>query len=107
MTVRYTKQPKNKFKRAKGMGDSTYFFKGSSMLNEKESRTRYWGIYYEEAYNNPGITQRRYCEENEYEYEIRVTWYPDTQTIVTNSGGCTNMNHHHLGMTCPVCKQHG
>ena len=103
--AKYTDKPINKLTRAKGMSDSTYYFENNLIPDTEKSRIRYWGIYYEQAYNNPGVTQKRYHEENEYEYECRITWYPDTQTFVTNSGGCPFMNYHHLGTTCPVCKQ--
>jgi hypothetical protein len=103
--TKFTRTPKNRLKRATGMGDSTYYFDKMPVPENKRDRTRYWGIWYEEAYLNPDITQYWYHEENDYEYEIRITWYPDTKTFVTNRGGCPFMSSHHIGSTCAVCKQ--
>lgn len=101
--------PKNKFPRATGLPDMTYHFKGTK-ISERDATSRkrsFWGRHFEKAYNNPGVTQKWYIEENGYEHETRYTWYPETKTMVTNTYECPNVTGHHLGSICGICRQEG
>lgn len=83
--------------------ESTLDFSQVELSTDKVYRVLYWGYLMELAYQNPGQTQKKYFEENNYEYEIKVTWNPDTKTMVTNRPVCPNKHLHHIGTTCNVC----
>ncbi len=97
----YTDQPKNKLPRATGMGDSQFKLNDKSV---KDMLAKYSMIpsRWKEAIQNPGETLRMYHEENGYEYEHRVRYDPETNSI-WSTDYCPFAFGHHLGQTCSCC----
>ena len=104
MHIEYTNKPKGVLKRATGMQDVTL------NLNPRtkpelliKPPCALLTMFQRQAVSNPGVTIRRYHEENGYEYEDRVTYDEATNTLTTNSIRCPMSAHHHLGSTCGMC----
>jgi hypothetical protein len=113
----YTDKPKNRLDRATGMDDQIFNLKnfhgmnkpynpGEKKLTAKLRKTTI-GFLFDQAYQNPYRTQRRYHEENGFEFEERATWFPVSGIMVANTSVCPASSEHHLGSTCGICDQHG
>jgi len=104
MYINYTSRPLNKLKRAKGLPDAEFKL-GSSSVESLLSRYSSISTFWKEAIKNPGTTLKRYHEENSYEYEDRVTYNAETNTITANTYSCPYSYNHHIGSTCGCCGQ--
>jgi len=113
MKTKYTNKPNNVLPRAIGMDESVYNlskritepYNPEEKKIETRLRRQFWGALFEQAYQNPYQTQRRYLEEYGYEHEERATWFPESKIMVSNSGRCPAYSGHHIGSTCGVCGQ--
>jgi len=102
--TKYTDKPIGRLRRATGMDDSILKL-GKRTKKDLLQPPPYTilGWFQRQAVENPGMTQFRYHEENDYEYEDRCTYDEATNTLITNSGICPIAYNHHVGSTCPMC----
>jgi hypothetical protein len=106
MYTEYYAVPKDRLKRATGMPDVTL------NLNPRTKEELLQGppyallnLFQRQAITNPGVTIRRYHEENNHEYEDRVLYNEASNTLITNDIRCPMYCHHHVGQTCGMCGQ--
>jgi hypothetical protein len=95
--------PKGRLKLSKGLNDSTFHMGERTKIEIKGL----CGWFIAKAVDNPGITQYRYHEENNYEYEGRAVYNEKDNTVITNTVYCPIRYNHHVGSTCGMCGEVG
>jgi len=106
MFIKYTDKPRGVLKMATGQPDITLNlnpWKKEDLLQGPPCSLL--NLFQRQAVASPGITFKRYHEENNLEYEDRVTYNETTNTLITNDIRCPMYCHHHLGSTCGMCGQ--